>query len=65
MEENVTIETLCILQDIMGFFRLWKNIDDDIIWPIWKQKCEKYLPFIDYDKNKYKIILKEKIKEYV
>ena len=65
MEQNIQIETLCILQDIMGFFNLWQKMDDDIIWPSWKMKCEKYIPFIDYDHNKYKIILKEKIKEYV
>jgi hypothetical protein len=43
---------------------MWdKKIDDDIIWPDFKLKCEKYTPFLHYDKNKFKEILKEKIKE--
>ena len=29
-----------------------------------KLKCEKYTPFLNYDKKKFKEILREKIKEY-
>lgn len=64
MQGNICIETLCILNDIMKFFTMWnEKIDDDIIWPSWKRKCQKYLPFIKYDKVKFKNILKEKIDE--
>mgnify|MGYP003704455439 CR=1 FL=1 len=63
--KQITLETLCILNDIMNFFPMWdKKIDDDIIWPDFKLKCVKYTPFIDYDKKKYIEILKEKIKEH-
>jgi len=63
--KQVSLETLCILNDIMNFFPMWnKKIDDDIIWPDFKLKCLKYTPFIQYDKQKFKNILKEKIKEY-
>ena len=62
---QVTLETLCILNDIMNFFPMWdKKIDDDILWPDFKMKCMKYTPFIQYDKEKFRNILKEKIKEY-
>lgn len=62
--KQVTLETLCILNDIMNFFPMWdKKIDDDIIWPDFKMKCLKYTPFLHYDKPKFKAILKEKIKE--
>jgi hypothetical protein len=61
---KVAIETLIIMNDIMEFFPMWeKKIDDDIIWPNFKLKCLKYQPFIDYDKSKFKTILKEKIHE--
>jgi hypothetical protein len=62
--KQVSLETLVILNDIMNFIPMWdKKIDDDIIWPDFKLKCEKYTPFLHYDKNKFKEILKEKIKE--
>jgi hypothetical protein len=44
---------------------MWnKKIEDDIIWPTMSMKCEKYLPFVQYDKSKFKTILKESIAEY-
>jgi hypothetical protein len=44
---------------------MWsKKIEDDIIWPNWEMKILKYKPFLNYDKVKFKAILKEKIKEY-
>jgi len=61
---QVSLETLCILNDIMNFIPMWtKKIDDDIVWPDFRMKCLKYTPFIQYDKNKFKNILKEKIRE--
>lgn len=65
MQGDVEVETLCILNDIMWFLPMWsKKVTDDIIWPTWKRKIEKYTPFIDFDKNKYTNILKEKIKDH-
>ena len=62
---QVSLETLVILNDIMNFFPMWnKKIDDDIIWPDFKLKCEKYTPFLHYDKKKFKEILRDKVKEY-
>lgn len=65
MEESISIETLIILNDIMNFFPMWsKKIEDDIIWPSFKRKCEKYSPFVMYDKKKFKGILVEKMKDH-
>jgi hypothetical protein len=64
MQGVSTIETMVILNDMMNFFPMWtKNIDDDIIWPNWKLKSEKYAPFLRYDKPKFKEILKEALHE--
>jgi hypothetical protein len=63
--KQVSLETLVVLNDILNFIPMWdKKIDDDIVWPNFKMKCIKYTPFINYDKVKFKNILKEKIKEY-
>lgn len=65
MQGTVCIETLSILNNMMGFFEMWnKKISDTIIWPSWKRKCEKYVPFIEYDDTKYKDTFKETLKEY-
>ena len=65
MRENIGLETLIILDDIMNFFPMWnKKISDDIIWPTYQRKCLRYKPFIQYDKEKFKNILKESIKEH-
>jgi hypothetical protein len=64
MQNKISIETLIILDDIMNFFPVWtKNISDDIVWPTYRNKCLRYKPFIQYDKEKFKTILIERIKE--
>ena len=66
MQGEIAIETLVILNDIMNFFPMWnKKISDDIVWPTYKRKCEKYSPFLFYDKSKFKSILKENLHEKV
>lgn len=65
MQGDICLESLIIMNDIMGFFGMWsQHIDDDIIWPNLKMKCEKYSSFLFYDKNKYKLIIKEAVQEY-
>ena len=60
MRGEVMIETVVILNDLMGFLPMWKKkIVDDIIWPTWCQRIEKYTPFVRYDKVKFKSIVKE------
>lgn len=65
MRGTIAIETLVILNDIMNFFPMWsKKINDTIIWPAWEKKCLKYTPFVEYDKAKFKAILKESLEEH-
>jgi hypothetical protein len=64
MQNSISIETLVILNSIMNFFPMWsKKVSDDIIWPTYQRKCLRYEPFLQYDKEKFKTILKESIKE--
>ena len=65
MQKKITLETVCILIDIVGCMPRWeKQITEDIVWPSHHRLITKYTPFIDYDKDKLKKFLKEKIKEY-
>jgi hypothetical protein len=67
MSGRVNIETLVIMNDLTNFVEQhWQpRIQDDIVWPNWYLKIKKYTPFVMFDKNKFKTILKEKLKEYV
>ena len=62
VRKEIQIETLCILNKILGFFPMWnKKITDTIRWPNYRKKCEKYTPFLPKDVVKYKLILKKVI----
>jgi T4 gene Gp59 loader of gp41 DNA helicase/T4 gene Gp59 loader of gp41 DNA helicase C-term len=57
---DVTIETLTILNNLLTFFPTWdKKIEDTILWPSIRDRCLKYAPFIKYDKQKLKQIVKD------
>jgi hypothetical protein len=65
MKGAICVESVTILNNIMNFFPMWKQkIEDDIIWPKYERNILKYTPFVHYDKEKFKNILKESLKEY-
>jgi hypothetical protein len=62
LKSKIKLETIVILNDILNFLPMWlKKISDDIVFPDFALKCEKYQPFLNYDKSKLKNILKGKI----
>jgi hypothetical protein len=59
LRKETQFETLCILNDMLGFFPMWsRKIDDTIRWPEVCLTASKYTPFIDYDKAKFQDILR-------
>ena len=59
---KISLETVCILNQLMNFVTMWdKKINDTIHYPNVSQKIKKYTPFIQFEPTKYKLILK---KEY-
>ena len=53
LEEDITLETVCILNAILGFVvRESKNISETIMWPNIVLKITKYTPFINFDHDK-------------
>lgn len=62
---DIALETLIIMDDLMGFMSMWSNkLKDDFLYPSIHQKCLKYKPFLDYDKIKFKNILSESLQAY-
>lgn len=60
-QREICIETLIIINDLVSCFKHWhKNIEDPVIWPTISMKCYKYRPFMNYDKEKCKKILRER-----
>ena len=65
MQNKINLETLLIMDSILNFFSVWNNnIKEDIIWKNFQLKCIKYFPFIKFDRNKMKEILKMEVMKY-
>lgn len=57
LANEISLETLCILLDITGAINHWnKELNYDLVWEEIELKVKKYLPFIKYEKEKYKKI---------
>ena len=60
MQEEISLETVVILNSILGFIpRESKKISDTLIWPDIKRKIEKYTPFVNFDVDKCKNLLQK------
>jgi hypothetical protein len=58
-------ETFVILDRFIGFSSvLDKNLSDDYLWSKYRMLPQKLHPFLSYDKDKMKTILKDKINEH-
>jgi hypothetical protein len=56
---SISIETFTILDIHLKFFTLWDTrIEDTVLWPSIRDRCLKYRPFIKYDKEKIKSIIR-------
>ena len=63
MRRDIAIESAIILNDFVPFFKKFDKYlgENDPIWSKVTLKLRKYKPFVKYDKDKFKSILKEKI----
>ena len=60
MQEEVLLETVVILDSLLGFVeRENKKITDTIIWPDIYRKIMKYKPFVKFDRDKCLNLLKD------
>jgi hypothetical protein len=55
---DICLETLCILLDLSGALKHWDSrMEYDPVWEELSLKVKKYIPFIKYDKEKYRKII--------
>ena len=60
MQEEILLETVVILDSLLGFVeRENKKITDSIIWPDIYRKIMKYKPFVKFDRDKCLNLLKD------
>jgi hypothetical protein len=59
----VSHETMIVMENLLSFSEKFDKYlgEDDVIWSKISLKIRKYKPFLKYDKNKFKSILKEKV----
>ena len=53
----VSIETVCLLQAHLNFVPYWDKEMEPVVWAEWRRKIVKYLPFLEFDREKTKSIL--------
>ena len=55
MKKSVSMETMCILDDIIGFLPTWDRlIGERVIYPDLQNRIKKYKSFVSYDFKKYR-----------
>ena len=57
---DVNLETLIIIDIVLGYFTHWDSVmGDDFLWKELHFKIKKYKPFLSISKDRYKEILKK------
>lgn len=55
MSKGISLETISIMDEIIGFTDTWnKQISEHIVYPEIHNKINKYKTFLNYDRTKYK-----------
>ena len=58
MSKDVSLETICIMDEIIGFTKDWETlISERVVYPEVQLKLNKYKAFVSVDVNKYKNLL--------
>lgn len=60
-QNKISIETLIILDRVLGFVRYWDAKLDDVLWDEKKRLIYNYRSFVKYDLDKCKQIVKENL----
>ena len=66
MTNQVSLETVIIMNSFIRFVPIWDSkISDPYLWPVYKNKIEKFAAFIRYDKEKCATVLKAHCEKYL
>ena len=59
LRDDISIETLVILDRILGFRKDWDDKLSDPVWETVSMRMRKYSPFLNIDVSRYKNVLKK------
>ena len=59
LRDNISIETLVILDMILGFRKDWDKKLQDPVWETVSLRMKKYSPFLNIEVSRYKKVLKK------
>jgi hypothetical protein len=54
---QLSIETVCLLQACLNFIPYWDAEMEPVVWTDHRRRIVKYLPFLEFDRDKIKAIL--------
>ena len=60
LKRRVNLETLIVLDVVLGYTKRWDKEINDPLWESVSLKIKKYKPFLSINRNKYQEVLKEK-----
>ena len=60
IKRSISLETLIILDMVLGFMKQWDKAFKDPLWEMVSFKVRKYRPFLSINKNKYIKLIKDK-----
>lgn len=60
MQKEISLETMVIINKILGYVPMWDKHYDDIVWNQISKIIAKYECFVSIDKDKYKAIMQKR-----
>jgi len=64
LSKRINLETFVILEELLSFSKqLNKDISETVLWPKLCDRIERYRPFLHYNITKYRITLRNKLKD--
>ena len=60
IQRSISLDTLIILDMVLGFIKQWDKEFHDPVWELLSFKIKKYKPFLSIRKDKYTKLIKEK-----
>ena len=59
LRNDIFVETMIIIDKTLNYSRKWNKVLDDPVWTEFKKRMDKYSPFIKFDNEKGKNILRK------
>ena len=64
LAKKISLETMCILEGLLSFCKYWdEDIEEKYVWPEKKKLINNYSSVLTFDKNVYKMITMQTVKE--